>query len=170
MHAFDVLGDPVRRRILELLSDGEQTSGAVVEVVRAEFGISQPAVSQHLRVLRESGFATVASPAVIVDPTGMREVDALEQFRGFGPSGSTRWHRARSRPCARTSGVADRRPRRAVTGGGRATPDTGHAAQMPAAALMSSRSASSRPAAAIRAASTPSSSPSRPGRPPRGST
>ncbi len=52
MHAFDVLGDPVRRRILELLAGGEQPAGAVTEVVRAEFGISQPAVSQHLRVLR----------------------------------------------------------------------------------------------------------------------
>lgn len=88
MHAFDVLGDPVRRRILELLSDGEQTSGGLVEVVRAEFGISQPAVSQHLRVLRESGFATVRAEGTrrlyAVDPTGMREVDAwLEQFRGF---------------------------------------------------------------------------------------
>ena len=88
MHAFDVLGDPVRRRILELLSDGELASGGVVEVVRAEFGISQPAVSQHLRVLRESGFATVRAEGTrrlyAVDPTGMREVDAwLEQFRGF---------------------------------------------------------------------------------------
>jgi len=59
MHAFDVLGDPVRRRILELLADGEQTSGAVSAVIQAEFGISQPAVSAHLRVLRESGFSTV---------------------------------------------------------------------------------------------------------------
>ena len=57
MHAFDVLGDPVRRRILELLADGEQASGAIGSVVQAEFGISQPAVSQHLKVLRESGFA-----------------------------------------------------------------------------------------------------------------
>ncbi len=60
----------------------------MVEVVRAEFGISQPAVSQHLRVLRESGFATVRAEGTrrlyAVDPTGMREVDAwLEQFRGF---------------------------------------------------------------------------------------
>ena len=51
MHAFDVLGDPVRRRILELLADGEQPSGAVTDVIRAEFGISQPAVSQHHTVL-----------------------------------------------------------------------------------------------------------------------
>jgi DNA-binding transcriptional ArsR family regulator len=88
MHAFDVLGDPVRRRILELLTDGERTSGSVVEVIGREFGISQPAVSQHLRVLRENGFATVRPEGTrrlyAVDPTGMREVDAwLEQFRGF---------------------------------------------------------------------------------------
>lgn len=88
MHAFDVLGDPVRRRILELLVPGEQTSGAVVEVVQQEFGISQPAVSQHLRVLRESGLATVRADGTrrlyAVDPAGMREVDAwLDQFRGF---------------------------------------------------------------------------------------
>jgi DNA-binding transcriptional ArsR family regulator len=88
VHAFDVLGDPVRRRILELLADGERSSGAVVETIGAEFGISQPAVSQHLRVLRESGFATVRPEGTrrlySVDPAGMRQVDAwLEQFRGF---------------------------------------------------------------------------------------
>ena len=59
MHAFDVLGDPIRRRILELVAEGELTSGAISAAVRAEFGISQPAVSQHQKVLRESGFATV---------------------------------------------------------------------------------------------------------------
>ena len=59
MHAFDVLGNPVRRRILELLAQGTLTSGAIVEAVQREFDISQPAVSQHLRVLRDSGFATV---------------------------------------------------------------------------------------------------------------
>jgi DNA-binding transcriptional ArsR family regulator len=59
MHAFDVLGDPVRRRILELLADGELAAGAISDAIRREFGITQPAVSQHLRVLRESGFAAV---------------------------------------------------------------------------------------------------------------
>lgn len=63
MHAFDVLGDPVRRRILELLADGERSAGEVVAIVRSEHGISQPAVSQHLRVLREHGFATVRPEA-----------------------------------------------------------------------------------------------------------
>lgn len=59
MEAFDILADPVRRRILELLAAGEHSAGDVVDVVRAEFGLTQPAVSRHLRVLRESGFAAV---------------------------------------------------------------------------------------------------------------
>ena len=54
MHAFDVLGDPVRRRILELLTDGELPSGTITAIVQAEFGISQPAVSQHLKVLEDA--------------------------------------------------------------------------------------------------------------------
>lgn len=88
VHAFDVLGDPVRRRILELLADGELTSGAVTEVVRREFGISQPAVSQHLRVLRENGFARVRAEGTrrlyAVDDQGLREVDEwLDRFRRF---------------------------------------------------------------------------------------
>jgi DNA-binding transcriptional ArsR family regulator len=88
MHAFDVLGDPVRRRILELLAEGESPSGAITAVVQAEFGISQPAVSQHLRVLRESGFATVrpegARRLYVVESAPLREVDAwLDQFRRF---------------------------------------------------------------------------------------
>src|SRR4051795_10318042 len=57
VHAFDVLGDPVRRRILELLADGERSAGEIAAVVQREFGISQSGVSQHLRVLRENGFA-----------------------------------------------------------------------------------------------------------------
>jgi DNA-binding transcriptional ArsR family regulator len=88
VHAFDVLGDPVRRRILELLADGELTSGRVSEVIQAEFGISQPAVSQHLRVLRDSGFATVrpegARRLYAVSAEPLRDVDAwLERFRRF---------------------------------------------------------------------------------------
>ena len=88
MHAFDVLGDPVRRRILELLADGELTSGAITAVVIDEFGITQSAVSQHLRVLRESGFATVRPEGTrrlyAMDSTSMREVDRwLEHFRRF---------------------------------------------------------------------------------------
>jgi DNA-binding transcriptional ArsR family regulator len=88
MHAFDVLGDPVRRRILELLADGERPAGEVGGIVQEEFGISQPAVSQHLRVLRESGFATVRAEGprrlYAVDAQPLREVDVwLGAFRPF---------------------------------------------------------------------------------------
>lgn len=71
MHALDILGDPVRRRILELLAEGERSAGDLGGVVQGEFGISQPAVSQHLRVLRESGFASVR-------PDGTRRLYALD--------------------------------------------------------------------------------------------
>jgi len=88
LHAFDVLGAPVRRRVLELLADGEHSSGAIVDAIQAEFGISQAAVSQHLRILRESGFASVRidGPRRIysVETAPLEEVDAwLDRFRGF---------------------------------------------------------------------------------------
>jgi DNA-binding transcriptional ArsR family regulator len=88
VHALDVLGDPVRRRILELLAEGEQPAGAVVEVISAEFGIGQPAVSMQLKVLRDNGFAGVRAEgrrriyAVAAGP--LAEVDAwLTPFRAF---------------------------------------------------------------------------------------
>ena len=88
MHVFEVLSDPVRRRILELLGLGEKSSGEVVEAIGAEFGISQAAVSQHLKVLRESGFARVRAEAqrrlYSVDVAGLQAVDAwIGQFRTF---------------------------------------------------------------------------------------
>ena len=88
MHAFDVLGDPVRRRILELLADGERTAGAVGAVVQKEFGISQPGVSAHLRVLRDAGFASVrpdgARRLYAVSPEPLRAIDTwLERFRRY---------------------------------------------------------------------------------------
>ncbi len=88
MHALDVLGEPVRRRIMELLADGERAAGEVSAVVEEEFGISQPAVSQHLRVLRENGFATVRAQGArrlyAVDPAPLVEVDVwLQSFRRF---------------------------------------------------------------------------------------
>jgi DNA-binding transcriptional ArsR family regulator len=88
VHAFDILGDPVRRRILELLADGELAAGEIGSVVQAEFGISQPAVSQHLRVLRDNGFTTVRAVGTrrlyAVDAEPLREVDAwLDRYRKF---------------------------------------------------------------------------------------
>ena len=88
MHALDILGEPVRRRILELLVSGEQTSGAVGDVVNREFGISQPAVSQHLKVLREAGFTTVRADGqrrlYAIDSRPLEEAAQwLDQFRAF---------------------------------------------------------------------------------------
>jgi DNA-binding transcriptional ArsR family regulator len=88
MHAFDILGDPVRRCLLELLADGERSAGELTAVVQERFGISQPAVSQHLRVLRENGFATVRPDGTrrlyAVDAAPLREVDAwLDPYRHF---------------------------------------------------------------------------------------
>jgi DNA-binding transcriptional ArsR family regulator len=86
MHAFDILGDPVRRRILEVLAEGEHTAGGISSVIQDEFGISQPAVSQHLRVLRDGGFAYVRADGTrrlyTVDSTALEEVDTwLRRFR-----------------------------------------------------------------------------------------
>ncbi|MEM8694848.1 MAG: metalloregulator ArsR/SmtB family transcription factor [Pseudomonadota bacterium] len=88
MNAFDVLSDPVRRRTLELISQRECASGEIVKVVEAEFGISQSAVSQHLRILRDAGFATVrrdgARRCYEIDPAGFDELDAwLDRLRRF---------------------------------------------------------------------------------------
>ncbi|KXO94166.1 ArsR family transcriptional regulator [Tsukamurella pulmonis] len=88
MHAFDVLGDPVRRHLIELLARGELSAGELSDEVRARFGISQPAVSQHLKVLREAGFVAVrpegARRLYSVQPEPLREVDDwLVPFRHF---------------------------------------------------------------------------------------
>ena len=89
MHALDVLGNPVRRRILEVLAEREQVAAAdVVGVIETEYGISQSAVSQHLKVLRDNGFAAVRAEGArrlySVDPEPLAEVEKwLSQFRHF---------------------------------------------------------------------------------------
>ena len=88
MHAFDVLGDPVRRRILELLAGGEQSAGAIGAQISEEFAISQPAVSQHLKVLRDNGFTSVRPDGqrrlYAVNGAALRDVDEwLDGFRRF---------------------------------------------------------------------------------------
>ena len=88
MHALDVLGDPVRRRILELLASGEVPAGDIARRIGDEFGISQPAVSQHLRVLREAGFTSVravgARRLYAIEPVQLQAADEwLDAFRGF---------------------------------------------------------------------------------------
>lgn len=67
MEALTAISDPTRRRILELLRDGEVAAGDLAE----EFSVSRPAVSRHLRVLREAGLVSSR-----VD--GQRRLYALE--------------------------------------------------------------------------------------------
>ena len=127
MEAFDVLGDPVRRRILELLSGGETFAGDLAAVIRDEFGISQPAVSQHLKVLRENGFATVQAAGTrrlyALDPGALDEVDDwLDGLRRFwdqrldalgtelARGRRTRRRAASSPDVSRTAPAADPRP------------------------------------------------------------
>ncbi|MGW4501106.1 ArsR/SmtB family transcription factor [Micromonospora sp. NPDC004336] len=136
MHAFDILGDPVRRRIIELLADGELSAGEVGAVVQREFGISQPGVSQHLRVLRENGFATVRPQGTrrlyAVDPAPLEELDRwLDRYRRFWNQRldalGTELARGRARaaggrsagaggPEGDAGGPEGRRPRRRATG------------------------------------------------------
>jgi len=56
---LEALGDPVRRLLVRLAAAGEQPAGALVEGVQRVQTISQPSVSQHLRVLRDAGLLTV---------------------------------------------------------------------------------------------------------------
>jgi DNA-binding transcriptional ArsR family regulator len=86
VHAFDVLGDPVRRRILELLVSGEMSAGSIGSTIQDEFAITQPAVSQHLKVLRDNGFASVRPDGqrrlYAVNGEALRAVDEwLDAFR-----------------------------------------------------------------------------------------
>jgi DNA-binding transcriptional ArsR family regulator len=69
---FAALGDPVRRLILERLAVGEQPTGTLVTALQSLMPISQPAVSQHLKVLREAGLVSVRA-------TGTRRIYALDQ-------------------------------------------------------------------------------------------
>jgi DNA-binding transcriptional ArsR family regulator len=88
VHAFDVLGDPVRRRILEVLAEGEMSAGAIGATIQGEFAITQPAVSQHLKVLRDNGFTSVRPDGqrrlYAVNSEPLRDVDEwLQTFRRF---------------------------------------------------------------------------------------
>lgn len=82
--AFRAVADPTRRAVLDLLRDGERTVGELC----ARFDISQPAISQHLKVLRETGLVSVRRDGRVhyykLEPLPLREVaqwiDHYEQF------------------------------------------------------------------------------------------
>lgn len=79
MHALDVLADPVRRRLFELLAQGERTAGDVGAIIQREFAIGQSAVSQQLKVLRDSGVANVRADGTRrlyeLNPAALAEVE-----------------------------------------------------------------------------------------------
>ena len=82
--SFELLADPTRRRLLVELRRGERSVGELVE----QLAMNQPAVSKQLRVLRESGLATVRVDGqrriYSLNPDGLREVDEwLAPFRAF---------------------------------------------------------------------------------------
>jgi len=55
MSPFEALAEPNRRRILDLLRDGERPAGELVDAL----AISQPGVSKHLKLLREAGLVSM---------------------------------------------------------------------------------------------------------------
>jgi DNA-binding transcriptional ArsR family regulator len=72
---FAVLAEPTRRRILELLRGSECSVGSLADTL----AVSQPAVSKHLRVLREAGFVTTEIRAqqriYRIDPAPLEQLD-----------------------------------------------------------------------------------------------
>jgi DNA-binding transcriptional ArsR family regulator len=84
MEALAALADPTRRTIVEALADGELEAGAIAE----RFPTSRPAVSRHLRVLRESGLVRVRGDGrrriYSLEPAPLAELDAwLARYRAF---------------------------------------------------------------------------------------
>ncbi|GAA1956159.1 ArsR/SmtB family transcription factor [Agromyces allii] len=59
LHPFEIVAEPVRRRIIEILAGGSHPAGMLGDAVTAEFGISRSAVSHHLRILRDAGVVSV---------------------------------------------------------------------------------------------------------------
>ena len=81
---FHALADPTRRDILDLLRTSERSAGEVA----AQFPVSRPAVSRHLRVLRQAGLVTHTKEAQTrmyrLAPEALRAVDAwIERYRVF---------------------------------------------------------------------------------------
>lgn len=84
MDRFAALADPTRRRIVELLGPGERAAGSLGQ----SFEISAPAVSQHLKALREAGLVHVRVDGqrrlYSLNPDGFAEMDAwFDKMRGF---------------------------------------------------------------------------------------
>ncbi len=95
--AFDALGDPVRRRLMVLLSSGEQSVGDLVDALQPAAPISQPAVSQHLAILRSAGLVRVRA-------AGTRRLHSLD---AEGVAAARRWLTELIDPLATAAGPLD---------------------------------------------------------------
>lgn len=56
MNPFQIMSEPIRRRMIEVLASGEHSSGNLADVVIAEFGVTRAAMQNHLRILRDNGW------------------------------------------------------------------------------------------------------------------
>jgi DNA-binding transcriptional ArsR family regulator len=54
VHPFQLMSEPIRRRIVEILASGEHTAGELSDAIVGEFAVTPSAVSRHLRILREN--------------------------------------------------------------------------------------------------------------------
>jgi DNA-binding transcriptional ArsR family regulator len=84
MNALEALSDPTRRQIVELLADRDHNAGEIA----AQFSVSRPAVSRHLRVLREHGLVQARTEGqqriYSLDPAPLIELDDwLARYRTF---------------------------------------------------------------------------------------
>ena len=84
MNALEALADDTRRRIIELLAEGDRSAGEIA----SHFSTSRPGISRHLRVLREQGLVQARSDAqrrvYSLDPAPLAELDAwLQRYRMF---------------------------------------------------------------------------------------
>lgn len=103
MDPFEVLAEPVRRRIIEVLASGEHTAGEIAAAITAEFRITRTAVSKHLRILRDARFVEVRADErwrwYFFTATGLERLeDAVAELRdrmsgGVGEDPFGRGHR-----------------------------------------------------------------------------
>lgn len=91
MNIFGALADPARCRLVEVLAAGERPAGDLAAITAAEFGLSQPATSRHLRILREAGIVHAridgARRLYTIEPAALQHLyDWLDQFRALWAS------------------------------------------------------------------------------------
>lgn len=99
MDRFTALADPTRRRIVEMLGRRAMAAGEIT----AQFDMSAPAISQHLKVLKEAGLVSVEVSGqrriYRLDPDGLDAFDAwVRQVRGFWNAGLDRLERELAKP------------------------------------------------------------------------